>query len=303
MPNHVTNRLHIIGDSKEVSACRKAIKTSSKENGKSYIKHVDFNKIIEMPKSLKITSGSNVDQAIAVLKKDYQYLYPYLEYGWVKELGITNVVELIEYFKTKLSKSDFSQARTAISNIKKYGCKDWYSWSTKNWGTKWNSYDSSYDKSNKSIKFDTAWATPYPVMEKLSILYPNLTFKVEYADEDMGSNCGSYELKNGVVLSHYEPKGYEAFVYACIVKGYTVNNEFGAELSYIQYCSFEDFQNAKERIMLKLQTPKDVQEVKDALKYNDHKDEILKEIHKSLIEQEKYELIPEILKNIGLKTE
>lgn len=47
---------------------------------------------------------------------------------------------------------------------------DWYDWRCKNWGTKWNAYDQdligvSYNCIE--LKFDTAWAPPMPIIEKL----------------------------------------------------------------------------------------------------------------------------------------
>jgi len=47
------------------------------------------------------------------------------------------------------------------------------------------------------LEFETAWSTPEPVIIELSDMYPDITFIVEYADEDIGSNCGRYTLKGG----------------------------------------------------------------------------------------------------------
>ena len=48
--------------------------------------------------------------------------------------------------------------------------ENWYSWRCDNWGTKWNAYEAYIeDESHDHIiyKFDTAWAPPLPVIEKL----------------------------------------------------------------------------------------------------------------------------------------
>ena len=50
-------------------------------------------------------------------------------------------------------------------NIKQYGHSDWYEWSTHNWGTKWNAYD--IDEEEDGFQFNTAWASPWRVMQKL----------------------------------------------------------------------------------------------------------------------------------------
>lgn len=85
----------------------------------------------------------------------------------------------------------------AEKNIKKYSFPDWYDWCISKWGTKWNAYGVvwSYDE----LYFQTAWNTPLPILEALSREFPDVTIKVEYADEDIGHNCGVYELRGGVV--------------------------------------------------------------------------------------------------------
>ena len=77
--------------------------------------------------------------------------------------------------------------------------EDWYDWRCENWGTKWNSSGALIVDDN-TYEFDTAWSTPYEVLVELSKQFPNSTISVDYADEDIGSNCGSYVLKNGELL-------------------------------------------------------------------------------------------------------
>lgn len=71
---------------------------------------------------------------------------------------------------------------------------NWYDWNRQNWGTKWNAYDTERD--GNDIVFDTAWTTPYPVMEKLHEMCKryNVSCEVTYADEDAGCNTGWYRL-------------------------------------------------------------------------------------------------------------
>jgi len=64
------------------------------------------------------------------------------------------------------------------SNLKKYGHKNWYDWCVAEWGTKWNAggdndammVDYDEDQADTAIalfQFDTAWAPPLGVMQKL----------------------------------------------------------------------------------------------------------------------------------------
>ena len=61
MPNHVTNRLTIHAEGKQLEEILDAIK--SDETGRGSI---DFNKLIPMPESLNIESGTTTDRAIEI---------------------------------------------------------------------------------------------------------------------------------------------------------------------------------------------------------------------------------------------
>lgn len=112
-------------------------------------------------------------------------------------------------------------AATAITNgvktltaIKLYdGCCDWYEWSCKNWGTKWNSYE-PFAGDKHQIIFETAWCTPIPVILALSKKYPDLKITTYYADEDIGNNCGYYVAHKGKCIEDWYPDEGKADGYA-----------------------------------------------------------------------------------------
>jgi hypothetical protein len=95
----------------------------------------------------------------------------------------------------------------------------WYNWRIQNWGTKWNAYD--VDVIDDEIIFNTAWSTPLPVLLLLSTKFPEVEFRLKYACEDIGYNCGAIVFKGGEILEEYTPNGgsYEALQFACDVKG------------------------------------------------------------------------------------
>ncbi|MCV0439873.1 MAG: hypothetical protein K5880_14835 [Hydrogenophaga sp.] len=83
---------------------------------------------------------------------------------------------------------------------------NWYDWSCANWGTKWNCYDVSVDVDDEGLlvyRFDTAWSPPLPVLGKLSAMFPDLHFRVEYFDEGWGF-AGSTSLVNGEAVDETE---------------------------------------------------------------------------------------------------
>ena len=49
----------------------------------------------------------------------------------------------------------------------------WYNWNIRNWGTKWNAYNSSCQTIDgvTEIIFDTAWSPPLPVIVAFANIY------------------------------------------------------------------------------------------------------------------------------------
>ena len=88
--------------------------------------------------------------------------------------------------------------------MQKYGHNNWYDWSIEHWGTKWNAYDFG-DGGEQSIIFSTAWNTPEKVLIALSEKYPDAVFRVYYADEMLGDNCGEYRLEGGRITEYGTP--------------------------------------------------------------------------------------------------
>jgi hypothetical protein len=97
----------------------------------------------------------------------------------------------------------------------------WYNWNTNNWGTKWNGYDVSWEDREDGrtlLRFDTAWAHPEPVIHALAAKFPNEILEVRYADEDLGSNCGTYKIRDKECIDAFFPDGEEALELACDIK-------------------------------------------------------------------------------------
>jgi len=103
--------------------------------------------------------------------------------------------------------------------INKYGHDNWYDWAVENWGTKWGFY-SGIVTSDNSVYFQTAWATPYKAIQKLSEKFPRVAIKVQYADEEFGYNVGEYTLLSGDEIEINIPDGgsFEAIKMAMEIK-------------------------------------------------------------------------------------
>jgi hypothetical protein len=198
MPNHITNRLTIIGTEQQVALVRAKIK------GEEADKFIDFHKIAPIPKELEGT----VSPMRIISQEEYD----------AQELKIaTN--DLTENEKNWGISRSLTQA-LADEYREKFGHCDWYGWQTANWGTKWNAYE-QYSNDDAVIEFDTAWSTPYSLLVNLSKMFPQISFEVEYADEDFGYNVGRYVLLDGETIEQNIPDGgtQEAIEMAMDIKG------------------------------------------------------------------------------------
>ena len=102
-------------------------------------------------------------------------------------------------------------ARRYRLHFKLHGFVDWYDWRCAKWGTKWNVCH--YRHQGGEVWFETAWSHPWPVLEALSRQFPDCVLTVSYADEDIGSNAGAYDMKGGKLLAggEFEDGSREAY--------------------------------------------------------------------------------------------
>jgi hypothetical protein len=198
MPNHVKNILTILrtdGEEitdEEVRAVREAIGSEEQI--------IDFNRIIPRPAELDIDSDT---LSSFLSPKDYQP--PGKLVDWINRASDHGVENFCK----------------AVRNYRKYGHASWYSWSIEHWGTKWNAY-SLAERAPNQIVFQTAWSPPIPVYSALSAKFPAVTFDVQYADEDIGSNCGHVRFIGGQIDQddlHYDKYDSDAR-FACKVWGH-----------------------------------------------------------------------------------
>ena len=90
------------------------------------------------------------------------------------------------------------------------GLPNWYTWNNQNWGTKWNAvcddevaiivdgFPVEYEYSLR-----TAWAFPWPVIEKMIEMYPNLDFNI--VGEEESNAYGVYICSSEEIWEEEEP--------------------------------------------------------------------------------------------------
>lgn len=220
MPNWVQNNIKFSGDTAEIKKMLEVIKNDEISFGS-----IDFNKIIPMPKSLDIECGSRTDKGIEMVKNYLENLPAELK---GKEGTYEEVLEDLHNHSADISddeeKKIWDIGVTAVDNLYKYNAPTWYEWCNDNWNTKWNAcgYDENTDYSDSDfIWFQTAWSAPIPVIKTLSEMYPNIELTLEFADEDLGQNCGEMKFKDGDIIEEYIPQtGKEAIEFAARVWEY-----------------------------------------------------------------------------------
>ena len=233
MPNHITNRLTFDGPQEQIDALLDAMKQEDKHGT------LDFNKIIPMPQSLDVTSGSVEDEALTAYLAAIDPFTP--AYGEEKvspkeySQKLNMVLEKCHIFSgqrtLEVTPELIEQGKVYMGNIELYGCTSWYEWSIEHWGTKWNSYSGDLINDNQ-ITFLTAWSRPENIIHRLSEMYPDLTIEHSWADEDFGYNCGKAKYAAGGEIECYIPEGGtdEARDLASDILGYEWEQEEEDEL-------------------------------------------------------------------------
>lgn len=102
---------------------------------------------------------------------------------------------------TECSDEQFEQFIQMLRNKRATGHFHTLDFARDKWGTKWNAYDQLLDLDHGVFQFDTAWACPEPVFKALSAMHPEAEIVVRFADEDIGSNCGTIVFQGGEVHS------------------------------------------------------------------------------------------------------
>lgn len=207
MPNWITN---------EIKASPEVISSIVNEGG-----HVDFELMMPFPGTFEWNFVScSAEQAAEVAAGKPLDSHPLIASLQAQNRKSADI--------TKLSDEDFEQFVQMLRNYRKCGFLHSMDFARDSWGTKWNACESKHDIGAGTAKFETAWSCPVPVLLALSKRFPNEQIKVVYADEDIGSNCGTFTFLNGEKIesdeappwskqTDQEKKKWTEF--ACHVKG------------------------------------------------------------------------------------
>ena len=169
------------------------------EYGHDYL-FFDFEKIIPIPKELKLGEGILSDIALRYYrKKDTSSLDQILTQVNSGLFENTEIIPLLseESQKIIIEKRVFTKQESLLilhdigkilnDNITKYNFPTWREWCIFNWGTEWQPINSSL--CDDILDFTTVNNPPIPIYRKLS--YLDYNFTARYADEVGGYGCGT----------------------------------------------------------------------------------------------------------------
>jgi len=209
MPNHVKNKITIEANSEKLKEILLAIKSDYKcEDDEKDTYYFSFARIIPRP------DGTNMDIEYNGLVSDLDYDSNRFSFDKPLSEHIKSLKEFV-FNDDAFSDDRFSNYVTGLKNKILTGFATWYTWNIEFWGTKWDAYSQS--NRGNILEFNTAWSHPREILVKLSEMFPETTFYVEYADEDIGSNFGKYVIKAGKRDKVEIENGIE---FACELNGY-----------------------------------------------------------------------------------
>ena len=186
MPNHIIN----------------VVKIESDDNAKqarimlwllNYQGVFDFNRIIPMPKILRNTRSPNDNNAEQCIKLTgcsdwYSWSNTYWGTKWnAYHQDVYHNEVIFQPWHLSCKPKNFLSGAVFRGYVKRINKKRFKA-------------AVEYSGVPKVIRFQSAWSMPEPIYRAMSKRFPDVVFYVQYADEDIGSNCGEIRLKNGIVI-------------------------------------------------------------------------------------------------------
>ena len=204
MPNWAFNVVRIIGEHELLEKLVTELRTNNTP--------FDFNTILKMPEELRNDPPVRTDTIKHQLAYYCQKENKPLPFCRSHQQNITTDKSstAAELFPHENAIEVYESGKKWFSRYQKYGLLTWYDWAIKNWGTKWNSYNSYgpyWEAENTLVfTFDTAWTAPLPVIVALSYQHPSVVIDFEVSYEG-GEPAYRYTFQAGNMLARQEQVG------------------------------------------------------------------------------------------------
>jgi hypothetical protein len=135
-------------------------------------------------------------------------------FSGVRREGVTDLESFRHYIREHVPDAE-DEGKRSIRAEEETGCRNWYEWRMRRWGSKWGAYEPTIAENatdtRADLEFWTAWSPPKPVVNQLSRKFPNLTFTLKYWE---GGKCfrGILRVRAGTVLKdarydYHGPRG------------------------------------------------------------------------------------------------
>ena len=192
MPNYVQIRFTVEGSPEDLAAFSAGVATDERR--------FDFERLIPMPKSLRVESGSSSSTGYAAASRDPQEVARYLSMPWVRQLGITSADQFVEYVRTQLPDT-YALGLVCVQNVAEHGHPTWYEWSLEHWGVKWNAGSLEVTEHGDKLEyyFEAANSFPEPVFEALASRFPTVKLNGT-VDEEGGWFYGEITIEHGELV-------------------------------------------------------------------------------------------------------
>jgi len=227
MPNHITTVCTVTGEPADIAAFR-AAHIQERERHGAKRDEFDFATIIPVPQVItdterpmhhgtpprpgepEVCGDAQVEMYAQCLLNYRGAHHPYTSYAWLPA-GVKTWEQLRAYLDSTSPSAKFWGKRMLLAAAET-GYPNWYEWNIANWGTKWGAYQykERYAAPGRFVfEFQTAWAAPIPIFEKLASMYPTLVFGLISIDEGGPEYEGTFQ--NGLCQFERKPDNNERY--------------------------------------------------------------------------------------------
>lgn len=128
--------------------------------------------------------------------------------------NVNNNERFQEYCKIKgIEPNVENYGKLLLTNYLAYGTIDWYDWSIRYWGTKWNTRDTLWN--DTSVYFNTPSRSPKEALIEASKIL-NIPLFIEWSTDQLNEDGGYLIINDGCIKyeEDYEPDSKEMFIVA-----------------------------------------------------------------------------------------
>jgi hypothetical protein len=226
MPNYVRTRLSFSGEESELKKLQETVKrTYTTDDGVEKVIGFSFQSIIPMPEDLAIESGSLGESGMRYLQLQDKHPLTWKD----DDRKFMEKMQKDEEDNPEMFNKMIDLGRKYMMNLATYGYRTWYEFCNAEWNTKWDACEVNDEGMPEFVEFETAWDFCYPVVKKLSEMFPTVKIDYKFADEDFGYNCGFGTYINGKETDRVRPEDASKEAYEIVL---SLHPEYEDELVY-----------------------------------------------------------------------